>query len=94
MIISTVKSQPDGINVRGILLKRSCHTHLKHFKPYKFILQKAKKPPKRLLFAPSIILIVGGLFLHKISRILKANLKCLRVPTTDSERKNHNQEEE
>ena len=46
MIISTVKSQPDGIDVRVILLKKSCHTHLKHFKPYKFILQKAKKPLK------------------------------------------------
>ena len=36
MILSPVKSQPDGRNVREILLKISWHTHLKHSKAYTF----------------------------------------------------------
>ena len=52
-----------------------------------FILQKLKKPPDRffthLFFASAIILIFGGLFLHRLSRLLKFNLNWIRVPKTD-----------
>ena len=38
MILSTVKSQTDGRNVREILFNRSWQTHLKHYIQYTFIL--------------------------------------------------------
>ena len=61
MVLSTVKTQPDGRNVTEILLKISWNTHLKHYKPYMFILQKVNKPPygfcTNLFFASAIILI-------------------------------------
>ena len=41
-----------------------------------------------LFFAPEIILIFGGLCLHGIYRILKVNINCIRVPTTDFSRQN------
>ena len=45
-----------------------------------------KKPPDgffiHLLFASETVQIFGGLFLHRISGILKVKLKWLRVPTT------------
>ena len=91
MILSTVKFQPDGINVTEILLKSSWHTHLKYSKPYIFILQKLKNPPygfcTPLFFASAIILIFGGLLLHRLSRILKFKINWLRVPITDYARK-------
>ena len=91
MIISPVKYQLDGSNLTEILLKSSCHTHLKHSKPYMFILQQLKKPPDgsftRLFFASSIILIFGAFILHGLSRLLKLNINCIRVSTTDFERK-------
>ena len=36
-----------------------------------------------LFFVSSIILIFVGLFLQRISRIIKVNLNWIRVPTTD-----------
>ena len=36
-----------------------------------------------IFFDSTIILIFEGLFLHRLSRILKVNLNWLRVPTTD-----------
>ena len=87
MILSPVKAQPDGSNVTEILIKISWDTHLKHSKPYIFILQTVKKPPygfcTRLFFASSTILRFCGLFLHRIYRLLKVKLGCLRVSTTD-----------
>ena len=35
------------------------------------------------LFVSEIIIIFGSIFLHKISRLLKVDLKWLRVPRTD-----------
>ena len=91
MIISTVKYQPDGINVIEILLKSSWYTHQKHFKTYLFILQKVKNPPDgfctNLFFASATILQFGGLFLHMISRILNIKLNWTRVPINDFARK-------
>ena len=90
MIISPLKTQPYGSNVTEILLKSSWHTHLKYSNPYILILQITKKPPDgfftHLLFASTIILIFGGLFSHRISRLIKVNINCLSVPTTESER--------
>ena len=69
------------------------NTHLKHSKPYTFSLQKVKKPPDgfctNIVFASETILIVGGLFLHKISRPLKANIKWIRVPRTEFKRQKY-----
>ena len=60
----------------------------KNSNPYIFILQKVKKPPDgfftHIFFALSIILIFGGSFFHRISRILKVNINWIRVPTTYS----------
>ena len=54
-------------------------------------LQKLKMPPDgfstHLFFASAIILIFGGLFLHRLSRLLKYNPNLVRVPTTDFARK-------
>ena len=90
IILSPVKSQPDGRNVTEIIPKRSCPTHLKKSNPYMFILQTVTKPPygfcTHLFFASGIILIFGGLFLHRISKIIKVKLNWLRVPTTESAR--------
>ena len=87
MILSLVKSQLDGNNVREIILQRLWHTQLKHSMSCTVILHKLKNPPDgfctHLFFASSIILIFGGTFLYRISRILKVNLKWLRVQTTD-----------
>ena len=62
----------------------------KHSKMYTFILQLFKKPPDGFcthpLFASSITLIFGGLFLHRISRILKAKLDWLKMPTIEFSR--------
>ena len=67
----------------------SLHTHLKHFNPYTFILQKAKNTPygfcNNLLFASATIIIFDGLFLDRISELLKLNLKWLRIPNYDPE---------
>ena len=67
MILSTVKDQSGGSNVREIIIKRSCHTHLKHSKPYTFILQKLNNPQylfcANLLFASEIILIFGFFYI-------------------------------
>ena len=41
-----------------------------------------------LFFVSSIILVFGGLFLHRLSRLLKVYIKWLRVPTTEFVRKN------
>ena len=87
MILIPVKYQPYGNNVEEIIPNISWHTHLKHSKPYIFILQKLKKPQDyfftHLLFASEIILIFGGIFLHWVSRLLKIKLSWIRVPTTD-----------
>ena len=76
IILSPVKYQLDGINVTENILKISCHTYLKHSKPYIFILQKVKKPPDgfltHLLFSSANILTFGGLFLHKLCGIPKS----------------------
>ena len=88
-----VKYQAYGINVTEIIPKSSWHTHLKHYKPYMFILQKLKKPQNglctNLFFDSEIILIFGGLFLYILSRLLKLKLNWLRVITTDFTRQKH-----
>ena len=65
----------------------------KHSNPYTFILQKMKNSPDGfctyLFFYSKIILIFGGLFLHRKSRLLAVNLKWLRVPSTESVRKKY-----
>ena len=98
MILSPVKAQPYGSNVTEILLKRSWHTHLKHSKPFMIILQKLKKTPdgffSHVFFASAINLTFGGLFLHRLSRLIKVKLNWLRVPTSDFARKMQNQEVE
>ena len=87
MILRPLKYQPYLSNVRSIPPQSSWHAHLKHFKPYTFILQKLKKPPDGfrycLFFALEIIMIFGGLFLHRISRLIKGNLKLIRLSKTD-----------
>ena len=91
------KTQPDGRKVTEIILKSSWHKHLKHSKPYTFILQKVKNPSDEffthLYFASEIILIFCVIFLYRLSRLFKENLKCLRVPTTDFSRRNMNKQE-
>ena len=42
----------------------------------------------RILYASEIILIFGGLFLHRLSRILKVNIYWIRVPTNEISIKN------
>ena len=78
MILSTVKAQHGGINVIEMIIKSSWNIHLKHSKPYIFILQKAKKPPygffTYIFFSSERILIFGGLLLHRIFRLLKVKL--------------------
>ena len=86
MITGPVKSQQYGRYVREILLKISWNTQLKHSKPCKIILQKVKKPPDGfytcIFFASAIILIFGGLFLHRLSRLLEVDIKWIRfLPT-------------
>ena len=65
----------------------SWYTHLKNSNSYTFILQKLKKPPDGLFanifFASEIILNFSGIFLHRLSRILKFKINWLRVPTTN-----------
>ena len=65
----------------------------KHFNPYTFILQKMKNSPDGfctyLFFYSKIILIFGGLFLHRTSRVLAVNLKWSRVPSTDFSRRKY-----
>ena len=62
----------------------------KTFQSIQLYLKKVKNPPDRfcasLFFDSSIVLILGGLFLHRLYRILKFNLNWLRVPTTDFSR--------
>ena len=73
-------------NLTEILLKSSCYTHLKHSKPYMFILKKLKKPPDGLFYSSLLCLSnypnIWLLFLHRISRLLKFNINWIRVPTT------------
>ena len=87
MILNPVKHQLDGIHVREIVLKSSWYTHIKHSKPYTFILQKVKKPPDlfctHLFFDSAMIIIFIGLFLHHPYSIIKVNIGWLRVRTTD-----------
>ena len=49
-----------------------------------------KKPPDGfctlLFFASATILIFVGIFLHRLSRLIKVNLKWIRLPKTDSAR--------
>ena len=49
------------------------------------------KPPygfcAHLFFVSTIILIFGGLFLHRLYRLLKVKINCLRVSTTEFDRK-------
>ena len=91
MIISVVKYQPDGRNSTEIILNISWQTQLEHSKPYIFTLKTVNKPPDvfctHILFASSIILIFGGLFSHRLYRILKVKSNFLRVPTTDFSRR-------
>ena len=46
---------------------------------------KVKNPPDgiftHILFSSEIILIFSGLFLHRLYRLLKVNIKWIRVPT-------------
>ena len=53
--------------------------------------QKFNKPLDgfftHLFFTSSNNLIFGGLFLHRLSRLLKLNFNCIRVPTTDFAKK-------
>ena len=90
MILCPVKPPSDGRNITEILPKSSCHTHLKHSKPYIFILQKVKKRSygslNRLFFYSAITLTFGGSFMHRGYRLLKVKLNWLRVQTNDFER--------
>ena len=67
------------------------HTH-KTSQAMHIYFTKMKKPTDtfctHLFFASAIILIFGGLFLHRIPRLLKVNLNLIRAPTTDFSRKN------
>ena len=62
----------------------------KKFQSIHIYFTKVKKPPDglciHLLFASAIILIFSGIILHSLSRILKVNIKLLRVPTTEFSR--------
>ena len=66
MILIEIKYQPDGRNFTEIIIKSSCHTHLKNSNPYIFNLHNVNNPPgvfcTRLLFVSAIILIFGGIF--------------------------------
>ena len=91
MIQSPIKFQPDSINIKEILPKISWHTHLKNSKPYTLILQTAETPLDGfftcLFFALTIILTFSGLLLHSHSRLPRVNIKWIKVPTVDFERK-------
>ena len=71
------------------ILNISCHTHIKHSKPYIFIIQKVNKPPdvfyNHLLFESEIIITFSGIFSNSLSMILKVNPKWIRVSTADFE---------
>ena len=77
-ILGTVKSQQYGSNVKKIILKSICHTHLRHSKSHLITLQKANKPPDifftHLFFDSAIILIFGGILIHSLSSLLKVNI--------------------
>ena len=57
---------------------------------FTYILQKSKKPPgglyNNLFFASETILIFGGLFLHRLSRLLKIKFNWIKVTKTELER--------
>ena len=76
-----------GINVIQILLKNSWHTHLKYYNTYTFIVQKENKPRygfcTRLCLSTSIILIFVGIFLDRLSKIIKFKLNWIMVSTPD-----------
>ena len=59
---------------------------MKHSNPYIF-LKTVNNPPAgfctNIFFAPRIILTFGGLFLYMLSRIIRVNIKWLRVPMID-----------
>ena len=59
----------------------------KTFQSIQIYFTKSNKTPYgiciNLFFASEIILIFGGLFLHRLSRLLKVNLNSIMVPTTD-----------
>ena len=67
------------------------HTHIT-FQAIHIYFAKVKKPPDEfcthLFFASTIILIFGGLFLHRLSRLLKFKINWLRVPKTEFARQN------
>ena len=54
IIISPVKSQPDGINVREVLLNISWSTHLKHYNPCIFIYRKWRSLQMNFLIVYSL----------------------------------------
>ena len=60
MILILVNTQPDGRNIKEIILNRSWHKHLKSFKTYTFILKKLKNHPDgfstHIFFSSKIIL--------------------------------------
>ena len=62
----------------------------KTFQDVHIFLQKVKKPPdgffNNIFFASAIILLFCGLFLHRLSRILKFKLKWVRAQKTDFSR--------
>ena len=64
----------------------------KIFQDIHIYFKKVKKPPDgfctHFFFASSIILIFGGIFLDRLSRILRFNIKWLRVSTANLDRKN------
>ena len=91
MPIIPVKYQPFGINVREIPLRISWQTYIKHSKPYIFIIKKQRSLQmdfSHLLFYSAVILIFGGLFLHRLYRLLKFKFNWILVPKTDFAIKN------
>ena len=86
MILIPVKISTRWYQFREILINISWHTYLKNSEPHTFILQKVKNPLDgffiRLFFASAIILIFGGIFLHRISSLFKVKIKCIRVTKT------------
>ena len=92
MILIPVKAQPDGSNATKIILESSWHIHLNYSNPYLFILQKLKNPLdifcNHHFFASAIILIYGGLFLHRLSRILKVKFNWISAKKLTLQDKN------
>ena len=92
MILSPVKYQLNGRKLKKNPRRISWQTHLKHSKPYIFMYKERRSPQMDFLLISSLpqqssyYLVI---FLHRLYRLLKAELNWIRVPTTEFSRKKY-----